>query len=252
MTIIGQNSDDRQPAETGIQPAPRYAMIKRLILAKINSGEWAANHQIPSEKELSTSLGVSRMTVNRALRELTSQGALIRLQGVGTFVSENKMESALMSVRNIADEIKAYPDHEHRTEVLVLEHVPATAELASILNIKPRQTTFHSLLLHFDNELPVQLEDRHVNGETAPDYLKQDFTRQTPNAYLSAVAPLTEAEHIVEAVLPTAQEAVWLRIAPPEPCLQLRRKTWSGSKVVTWVRLLYPGSRYRLEGRFRP
>ncbi|MDR2946898.1 MAG: histidine utilization repressor [Candidatus Adiutrix sp.] len=250
MSIEEDLSVDHGFAENGGQPAPRYLQIKRRILYKINSREWAPNDKIPSEKELSDAFSVSRMTVNRALRELTVQGVLVRLQGVGTFVAENKMESALMSVRDIADEIRSHQDHRHRTEVLLLERCPAGPELAIILNVKHRQSTFHSVLLHYDNDMPVQLEDRYVNSAVAPDYLRQDFTGQTPHAYLSAVAPLTEGEHIVEAVLPTAQEAAQLRINPGEPCLQLKRKTWSDQNVVTWVRLLYPGSRYRLEGHF--
>jgi GntR family histidine utilization transcriptional repressor len=250
MILVSDPAEGLGAPDPSRPPVPRYLRIKRLILSRINSGEWSANDRIPSEKELSAMFDVSRMTVNRALRELTAQGALVRLQGVGTFVSENKMESALMSVRNIADEIKARPNHHHRTEVLVLEKCPASPELALTLNIKPRQPVFHSLLLHYDNDVPVQLEDRHVNRAAAPEYLSRDFTRETPNAYLSLAAPLTEAEHIVEAVLPTTQEAAWLRLEPGEPCLQLRRRTWSHQLVVTGARLLYPGSRYRLEGRF--
>ena len=229
---------------------PRYLSIKRLILYKINSGEWAANSRIPSEKEMSDLFKVSRMTVNRALRELSDQGALVRHQGLGTFVAETKQESALMSVKNIADEIKSRQDHDHRTEVLLLERLPATADLALALGLKRRQTIFHSLLLHYDNDIPVQLEDRHVNPLAAPGYLDEDFTSVTPHAYLSAVAPLTQGEHIVEAVRPTADEAARLAIEPDEPCLRLLRRTWSDETVVTRVRLLYPGSRYRLEGRF--
>jgi len=238
------------PAEAEPAPIPRYLSIKRLILYKINSGEWAANSRIPSEKEMSDLFKVSRMTVNRALRELSHQGALVRHQGLGTFVAETKQESALMSVKNIADEIKSREDHQHRTEVLLLEKQPATADLALALGLKRRQFVFHSLLLHFDNDIPVQLEDRHVNPLVAPGYLGEDFTAITPHAYLSAVAPLTQGEHVVEAVRPTAREAAWLATLPDEPCLQLLRRTWSNETVVTRVRLLYPGSRYRLEGRF--
>ncbi|KHG49472.1 histidine utilization repressor domain protein [Enterobacter hormaechei subsp. xiangfangensis] len=47
----------------------------------------------------------ARMTINRALRELTDEGLLVRLQGVGTFVAEPKGQSALFEIRSIADEI---------------------------------------------------------------------------------------------------------------------------------------------------
>jgi GntR family histidine utilization transcriptional repressor len=112
------------------------------------------------------------------------------------------------------------------------------------------QRVFHSRIVHFENDVPVQIEDRYVNPAVAPDYLKQDFTVQTPYAYLSQVAPLTEGEHVVEAILADADECTLLQIERGEPCLLIRRRTWSGRSTVTSARLLYPGSRYRLEGRF--
>ena len=59
-------------------------------------------------------------------------------------------------------------------------------------------------------------------------YLKQDFTRQTPYAYLTQVAPLTEGEHVVEAILAEPAECKLLQIERGEPCLLIRRRTWSG------------------------
>ncbi|MDL2271896.1 histidine utilization repressor [Desulfovibrio sp. OttesenSCG-928-I05] len=250
MAFSDDLADGGYPPEPDQQLVPRYVQIKRLILFKINSGEWPSNYRIPSEKELSEGFGVSRMTVNRALRELAVQDVLVRVQGVGTFVSKNKMGAALMSVRNIADEISSQPDHHHRTSVLLLEELSAVPELAATLGLRAGQTVFHSILLHFDNDVPVQMEDRYVNSLVAPDYMSRDFTRETPHVYLSRVAPLTEGNHIVEAVLPTGEEAAWLKITPDEPCLQMTRKTWSNQQVVTTVRLLYPGSRFRLEGHF--
>lgn len=235
--------------DTQIPPIPVYQRIKRMITQKIYSGEWEANQIIPSEKELTQIFDVSRMTVNRALRELTAQGILVRVQGVGTFVSENKAESALMSVRNIADEIKAL-NHNYSADVILLEKCITNTELASIFDIMPGQVVFHSILVHYDNDVPVQLEDRYVNSAAVPDYLSQKFTGQTPHAYLMSIAPLTEGEHIVEAVHASEKEAAWLQISHLVPCLQIYRKTWSHQTVVTSARLLYPGSRYRLEGHF--
>lgn len=236
--------------EAGQNMVPRYLQIKRRIVSKINSGEWPADFRVPSEKELSDSFTVSRMTVNRALRELSMEGLLVRVQGLGTFVSHDKTGSALMAVKNIADEIAARPDHRHSTRVIVLEEIQAAEKIARQLEVEQSAQAFHSIMLHYDNKLPVQIEERYVNGRLAPDYLNMDFTKETPHVYLSRVAPLTEGEHIVEAVLPSAEEAVWLDIKPGVPCLQMRRRTWSNNLVVTFARLLYPGPRYRLEGRF--
>ena len=72
-------------------PQPIYAKLKQAISLKITSGQWQVNQRIPSESEVVKALGVSRMTVNRALRELTAEGFLVRHQGLGTFVAEKKL-----------------------------------------------------------------------------------------------------------------------------------------------------------------
>lgn len=71
-------------------PAPFYEKVKQAISEKIHRGEWRPHDRIPSEAELVAQFGFSRMTINRALRELTDEGMLVRLQGVGTFVAERK------------------------------------------------------------------------------------------------------------------------------------------------------------------
>ena len=58
-----------------------------------------------------------------------------------------------------------------------------------------------------------------------PDYLHQDYTATTPHDYLSLIAPLTEGEHIVEAVQATAEERALLHIHAHDPCLLIRRRT---------------------------
>ena len=153
------------------------------------------------------------------------------------------------SPASIAEEIAARR-HQHRCEVLTLERVRANAIQASALNVNESDVIFHSIMVHYENDLPVQIEDRCVNADIAVDYLTQDYSQTTPHAYLSRIAPLTEGEHIVEAVRATAQECAWLTIKEHEPCLLIRRTTWSASRIVSRARLLFPGSRYRLQGRF--
>ena len=238
-----------EPARLGAGPGPLYAGLKQMIVARIRSGEWAPKARVPSENELVAEYGVSRMTANRALRELASEGALVRVQGVGTFVAEQKARSALFEVRNIAEEI-AERGHVHRARVVVLQEEAASLEVSDALQLPDGARVFHSVIVHLENDVPVQVEDRFVNPAAAPDYLSQDFTATTPNAYLSRLAPLAEAEHVVEAALPQPWECRLLSIARTEPCLVIRRRTWSGPATVTAARLLCPGSRYRLEGRF--
>ncbi|WP_260961994.1 histidine utilization repressor [Pseudomonas citri] len=236
-------------ANLGDSPAPLYARVKQMITQQIDSGNWPPHYRVPSESELVNQLGFSRMTINRALREMTADGLLVRMQGVGTFVAEPKSQSALFEVHNIADEI-ASRGHRHTCKVVTLEEEAAGSERAMALDMREGQKVFHSLIVHYENDIPVQIEDRFVNALVAPEYLKQDFTLQTPYAYLNQVAPLTEGEHVVEAILAEPSECKLLQIERGEPCLLIRRRTWSGRQPVTAARLIHPGSRHSLEGRF--
>ena len=145
-------------------------------------------------------------------------------------MAEPKGQSALFEIRSIADEIAAR-NHQHHCEVLVLEETQASAEQAIELNVTEGTRIFHSVMVHYENDIPVQIEDRCVNAERIPDYLNQDYTQTTPHAYLSLVAPLTEGEHIVEAVRATPQECELLRIKEHDPCLLIRRRTGRPRKL---------------------
>ncbi len=85
--------------------APHYLRIKDAIMARIAEGTFKPGDRVYSESELVASFGVSRMTANRALRELMFEGVLTRATGLGTFVSSQRQDIDLLQIRNIADEI---------------------------------------------------------------------------------------------------------------------------------------------------
>jgi GntR family histidine utilization transcriptional repressor len=227
---------------------PRYLSVKRMITGRIFNGDWPPRHKIPSESELVAEFQVSRMTVNRALRELSMEGVIVRMQGIGSFVAEPKLTSTVLEVQNLADEI-LLRGGVHKATVVLLSSVAATSDIAEKLNIDVGSPAFHSIILHYENDVPLQIEDRFVNPALVPDYGAQDFATMTPNQYLTAVTPWTMAEHEVEAALPAAWEANLLGITEADPCLQIRRRTFAGRKIVTAVRLVFPGARYRIESR---
>lgn len=235
----------REPVAT-----PRYQVIKQYLLDRIESGEYAPHHQIPPEEQLAKQFDVSRMTANKAIRDLVQEGRLIRQAGLGTFVTDQKAESPLLEVTNIAQEIRQR-GHEYSNQVLLCEAVSADDEIALRLSVRLGAQVFHTLLLHQENNVPVQLENRYVNPRWVPEYLNTDFSRKTPNEVLVASCPITDLEHIVEAVLPDRRAAEWLGIAPQEPCLQMTRRTWSGDHLISYARLLHPGSRYKLRSAVR-
>ena len=228
---------------------PRYQQVKNFITERIDSGEWDIDQRVPSENELVAELGISRMTVNRALRELTEEGRLRRVQGLGTFVADPRPQVELLELRNIADEIRNR-GHEHAADVITLESLTADADEARALRVAVGTTVFRSVIVHRENGLPIQLENRLVNPALAPDYLSVDFTRTTPNEYLTLVAPATDVEHLVEAIIPNAHACELLQMPRDEPGLLLNRRTWAGDRVVSRAWLTHPASRFRLGARF--
>jgi len=229
---------------------PRYQRIKDYILDGIAKREYTPGCKIPPELELAKLFGVSRMTVNKAIRDLAEGGILLRFAGDGTYVAERKAEAPLLDVNNIAQEIQAR-SHTHSTTLFLLCAEPATEEIALRLGMHVGATVFHSLLVHREDGIPIQLEDRFVNPAWAPDYLEQDYNRITPNYYLMQHCPLTDIEHTVEAIMPGTEEQSMLEISATEPCLLVMRRTWSHKNLVSFARLIHPGSRYKLRSQTR-
>lgn len=223
----------------------KYTVIKQYICENIESGNWPQHSKVPSENELTQQFDVSRMTARRALQELTEQGILVRSQGAGTFVATFKSQSSLLEIRNISDEINER-GHKHHAKQLMLKSVAVTEEIAILLNLKNNEHAYFSQLLHFEDDQPIQLEQRYVNAKLVPEYLLQTFTQITPHEYLSSVAPLTEATHEVEAVLADQEVCQLLEINASAPCLQVKRRTWSKQGVVSVAILTSPGNKYRL------
>ena len=230
---------------------PMYQQLKDLIIGRISSGDLRPADRVPSENELVEAMSVSRMTANRALRELTDEGYVERIAGRGTFVSDFRARSHVLEVHNIADEIQRR-GHVHTCQVLRHSRQHARGEIAKALHVAQGIDVFHLLLVHFENGTPIQLEDRHIVADFAPECLEQDFRHVTPSAYLSAISPLQEAEQVVRAAQPNAAVRQRLLMADDEPSLVVIRRTWSHGRPVTFARLHHPGSRYELTGHYAP
>jgi GntR family histidine utilization transcriptional repressor len=238
-----------KPPAPSADRTPAYLRVKQHVLSQIQAGVWREGDAIPGEEALAREFGVSRMTVNRAIRELGDEQIVERVQGSGTYVAQQKYQATLVAIRNIADEIAAR-GHAHRSELHKLERAKAGDALARRFGLKADQPLFHSVVVHFENGLPIQVEDRWVNPAVAPDYMAQDFASQTPNAYLMRVAPLQGVRFVIEASVPPPEVAEMLHMAPHDPCLVLRRQTQSQGQVASVAAMWHPASRYQFTGSF--
>lgn len=226
-----------------------YQRVKDYVLAGISNGSWQAGERVPSENELVDLCNVSRMTARRALQELLHEGTLIRIKGKGSFVAEEKQHSSLLQINSIAAEVKA-KGMQHSSSLLQLVAVEVDSNIAQSLNINEGDKAFFSEVVHFQNQMPIQIELRWVNPIAAPDYLGQDFERVTPGEYLTEILPVTEAEHQIEAVIGDKQLRGMMQVEKNEALLLLNRKTWCGDKLVSFARLYHPGNRYSFGTKF--
>lgn len=146
-----------------------YQQIKSKIVSAIHEGLYGPNDKVPSENSLMQEFGVARMTAHRALRELTDEGVLTRVPGVGTFVAERNDEGHVLDVRNIADDIRAR-GHQYSADVILRQEEAATERLAELFQMNVGAELFRTRIVHMEGEMPLQLEDRWVNPACAPDY----------------------------------------------------------------------------------
>src|SRR5690554_4891903 len=128
----------------------KYMHIKQALYRKIETGEWPEHHPVSSENKLAEEFNVSRMTARRALQELADEGLVVRTRGAGTFVAPLKSQSALLTIRNIADEIRLRK-HRHHAVVRCLEEVKAEPGLATLLQISQGSHVWHSVITHYEN-----------------------------------------------------------------------------------------------------
>lgn len=231
--------------------SPPFQQVKTYLAQELARGTWLPGQRMPSESELMRRFSVSRMTVNRALRELQAEGLIERTQGVGTFAAALHKVASTLSIHDLQEDIESR-GHRHEARVQLHRAEPATSALGEQLGLALGAPVFHTLILHLEDGRPLQCEDRYVNPLAAPGYLAEDFTRITPTRYLFGHTALRRAQYTLEAATATAQEAELLQIAPQAPCLIMVRRTMSHSQVITLARLVHPGGRYQLSGEFNP
>ncbi len=231
--------------------AAPYARVKQHLKDGLARGRWAPGALMPSEAELVAQFAVSRMTVNRALRELQAEGLVARTQGVGTFAAPLHRVSSTLTIRDLHDEIESR-GHLHRAIVHEQRAERAGAALSAQLGVAAGSRVFHTVIVHHEDGTPLQCEDRYVNPACAPAYLDQDFARTTPTQYLFVVTAVWRALYSIVSGRPPALAAALLGIAADEPCLVVTRRTFTRNAAITIARLVHPGALYTLQGEFTP
>lgn len=229
-------------------PAPKapqlgWADIAEEARRRIFRRDWAPGDTIPGEVELAREFGVSRVTVNRALRALAEEGVLDRRRKLGTRVAERPVRRASFAIRLIRDEIEGLGKR-YAYEGLSSSVEPVSTEIGTRMAIRRQPSVLRVLAIHRADGVPWVWEERFINLGTVPEAERVDWRAESPNEWLLKRVPYTYAEVSVGAEAAWTDEAAALGCAEGAPLLSLERTTWAGEASVTFVRLLYaPGHR---------
>jgi len=202
---------------------------------------------IPSERQLTVELGVSRLTVRAALDELVREGYLVRRRGAGTFVAEPKVAKGMTTSSFSEDMRQRGLTPASRT--LELEVVAAGARLGRILHVSPSEPVVAAKRLRLADGEPMAIELLHVRapivpGLTALDLEQESFYELLEHRYEIAIAGGTQT---VEPTVTNEEESAALGVPLHSPALLFERVTRApNGEVVEFTVSTYRGDRYRL------
>ncbi len=203
---------------------PLYSRIQEYIAELILSGKLAPDTKIQSERDFSEDLGVSRMTVRRAITELVNEGLLERKHGSGTYVAKPKVT---YESRELANYIQAMQGRNIATASQLLEfgQIVASRRLAESLAIEIGNPIYRVALLRFANRVPVILERVFIPCALCPNLEDWDLEKSPVYDLLTDVYHIHPGRisQTVEAVAAADTVALQLRVEEDFPLLMVSR-----------------------------
>jgi GntR family histidine utilization transcriptional repressor len=230
---------------------PLWLQIRRSIAYAILSGDWPAGTLIPSELFLTEHYETSRMTVNKAIQSLASEGLVRRRPKHGTIVTARARERPVFEIWDAADAVRRAGGR-YGYRLIECAMVEPDALIRMPMEIGDRTPAIQMLCLHLSDNRPFQLEERLVNVEAAPKITCQPLESVSPGQWLLAHVPWTEARHSITARAADEIVASHLGLAVGDACLVVERRTWNDNMLVTFGRFWHPGDEHSLEGSFKP
>jgi GntR family transcriptional regulator len=203
---------------------PLYVQIQEYIAELILSGKLAPESKIPSERDFSVDLEVSRMTVRRAITELVNEGLLERRHGSGTYVAKPKVT---FEETELVDTVQAMRNRNLSTTSQLLEfgEIATSRRLAEKLEIEIGRPLYRVVILRLANRVPVLLERVFFPCSRCPDLEEYDLEKTNIYDLLTAGyhAELTRVSQTIEAIPASETVADQLRVEDDFPLLMVTR-----------------------------
>ncbi|MDB5561719.1 MAG: putative transcriptional regulator of N-Acetylglucosamine utilization, GntR family [Hyphomicrobiales bacterium] len=149
------------------RPEPLWHQAETSLRALIEKGEWATGTQIPNEDRLGAMLGISRITVRHALRNLEEAGLLRREHGRGTFVRSATVVAGARGLTSFTEEM-ATLGLVVGTKLLDAEIILAPADIADALEIPLGEPLVKLRRLRLGNNSPIGIQTAHLPVARVP------------------------------------------------------------------------------------
>jgi GntR family transcriptional regulator len=234
---------------------PYYYQIKESVKALIAADELKPGDMLPSEFNLSAQLGISRLVVHRAYREMVTEGLLIRKRAKGTFVAPLIQRSYMVTgpLFSMTENLSA-DTLEPSNKILVQEVTPASPEVIQELKLVENALVVHLRSLRFAKNLPFAIEDMYFPYDRFPALAKLDLNDCSVYTTLEKHydAHPQEALDLITAGSATGPEAVLLGINKGAPVMRLKRiSTDRKGLFMEYSRVVFHADRYQFVARMR-
>jgi GntR family transcriptional regulator len=230
---------------------PLYYQIQQRLSEQIRSGELKPGELVPSEQEISTRLGVSRMTARQALKSLCSRGLAYSQRGKGTFVSQMKLEKNFRQLLSFSEEMKDRGS-QPRSKVLAFKRIHPDGDVAEALHLNPNEEVIFLRRVRMADSAPLCIEASHLPARLCPDLLE---TFEPSGSLYRALAEryglqIHMADEVAEAAVATAAEAKLLRVRAKSPVFRFTRTACLHSgQPIEFVKSTYRGDRCKVVNR---
>jgi GntR family transcriptional regulator len=223
---------------------PKHAQLRAILLDRAETA-LAPHAAIPPERKLMAKYGVSRSTVREAIRQLVEEGVLYRIQGKGTFVAGERVQSDL--------HLASFTEDMRRrglvpaTVVMASALIDAPLEVRAALGLKAGAQVQQIDRLRLAGGSPMAFERGYYAAELVPDLGDHDLTRSLYATFATEYGlRIDHAEQTAWAETASAALAEPLGIDEGAPLLVFRRTSSAGSTPVEYVTSWYRGDRYQI------
>lgn len=229
---------------------PIYLQIRDKLLAAIETGMLLPGQKIPSARDLSEQMGVSRMTVLQALRELTQQGRLYTVAGKGTFVAlPEKLEPNLRTVWGFTETFDT-AEMRPSSRLITFDIINADARAAAALQTDEGSPLIRITRLRLLNDQPVGLETTHLVQSSFPELAEYDWNKESLYVVLRNRygLELVGGCNYIEAVAAPDDVSQLLAIPQHAPVLATERVAYTANlRPIELVFSYYRGDRMRMK-----